>query len=483
MGESTNEKNAAPAPSQRGRWVVLALFAVLLPVFHHSATEKAEKDNTGVTERGYDVIFDYDQHPYLNVARKLRDENFRWVTPRHRMPGYSLLLIPLYDPETAHEIDPTGEDPRRAGDAFFRRGKAFNIFLSLATLCLLYLFSRRWMPRVEALIVTWAFGLLLAVFKAPYVQPEVIFYLTFTVSFVLLLRQLEAPTWRNGLLSGAALAATFLLKSAVIPLIALFVACFALRAVVDAILRARRDGLAAAWRPLPRLVALGVLPLIIFCALLSPYLWNTWKLFGSPFWDAHSKHYMWMDTAEEKYKWRDLRISEPDFVAPPGEEPPNVKKYLAEHSLADIVRRPVEGWEVLLPRVAKDYGALFKFIDQFCFMAVLMVAVLHWREVLAAFQSHWSAVLMVAGFFIGYSLLYSWYVAIRVGPRLILGLALPLIFVCLWFISRFGGEFRVPRVGWRVNDRNVARAILGVAVAVLGWRVLRTDLWMVEGGQ
>ncbi|MBL8820889.1 MAG: hypothetical protein JNL58_33065, partial [Planctomyces sp.] len=79
--------------------------------------------------------------------------------------------------------------------------------------------------------------------------------------------------------------------------------------------------------------------------------------------------------------------------------------------------------------------------------------------------------------------LYSWYTAIRVGPRLILGLALPLLFLSLWFIGHFGGETRLPRLGLKINDRRLALVVLALATAILSLRVLREDLWHIEGGQ
>lgn len=477
---------SAPTP-WKARLAIAVLFAGLLAVFAGFAHEKAQRHNTGIGANGTDTIHDHDQHPYLSVARKLYDTGFDWVVPRHRMPGYSVLMVPLYDPDTAYPIDPTGQDERRVDDGFFRRAKIFNIALCGLALVVLYGFSRRYMPVPEALILTWSFGFLLEIFKAPYVQPEGIFYVTFTLSFVLLLRQLIQPTWLTGLGAAVALAITFILKSTVLPLIALFGACYGLKWLADGI-RAWRGGQAGGHlRATPRLFGQAVIVPAVFIALLSPYLLNTWRLFGSPFWDVHSRHYMWMDTPEEKVKWRDREISEPHFHQQPRpageEEVPNAAKYFREHTLSQIIDRPIEGYGKLMPRIALDYGPLLTFLWTVCRWCVLVVAVLHWRAVWRAFLSHWPVVLMAAGFFLGYALLYSWYTAIRVGPRLILGLALPLLFLSLWFIGHFGGETRLPRLGLKINDRRLALVVLALATAILSLRVLREDLWHIEGGQ
>lgn len=474
-----------PGSPWGGRLALAAGFAGLLFVFWSFAAEKAARHNSGMGANGYAAIFDHDQHPYLSVARKLRDTRFDWVVPRHRMPGYSVLLAPLYDPATAYPIDPTGKDERRVDEAYFERAKTFNILLCALALVGLYGFCRIWMPALESLIATWSFGFLLEIFKAPYVQPEGLFYVTFTVGVVLLLRQLIRPTWTNGVLAAIALAATFILKSTVLPLIALFGACFGLKWLAELIRAWRRGEAASVWRRTPRLAGQAAIVPLVFVGLLAPYLWNTWQLFGSPFWDVHSRYYMWMDTPEEKVKWRDREISEPHFRPPPGEEVPSAAKYFREHRLEEIIQRPVDGFGKLMPRIALDYRPLLIFLWDFCRWGVIAVALLHWREVWRAFLEHWPAVLLVAGFVGGYALLYSWYTAIRVGPRLILGLALPLIFLSLWFIGHFGGEVRWPRLGIRIHDRRLIGAVLLVATAVLTWEVLKEGgyLWHIEGGQ
>lgn len=483
----SREPSASPTePGKRGgklaTLVGAIVFVALLVIFHQLATRKAANDNSGIREDGQAAVVFHDQQPYLNVARKLVDENYQWVVPRHRMPGYSLLLIPLYDPETAYPLDPTGQDERRISEAFFERGKTFNIFLALGVLVVLFFLCRRAMPTWEALLVTWSFGFLLAVIRAPYVQPETLFYLTFFLSAALLVRQLESPTWKNGILAGIALAATFILKSAVIPLLALFFACFGLKFLVDLVIEWRSSKTVAWGASLGRIGKALVVP-VVFVSLLSPYLLTTWKLFGSPFWDVHSKYYMWMDTAEEKKKWRDLDIAKPGFVPPEGEAPPSFAKYAREHEVADFIERPRVGWDKLAWRLKADYRPLVRWLWEFCRWVVIVTLLLHWREVLAALRKHWAAALMVAGYFIGYTLLYSWYASIGVGPRLILGLALPLIGLAFFLVGRFGGVTRLPRLGIQFNDRRIALVVLTLAGLYLGWQVVSDDLWRVEGGQ
>lgn len=478
------ELNRKSDRSSRLRRIVLfVLFAILLAVFHQLATRKGNRDNSGIKENGEPALVRHDQQPYLNVARKLVDTNYEWVVPRHRMPGYSMLLIPFYDQESAYEIDPTGEEDRRISEAFFERGKRFNIYLSMGVLIALFFLGRRWMPDWEAFLMTWAFGFLLGVIKAPYVQPEMIFYLTFSLSFALLLKQLEKPSWGVAVMAGLALATTYILKSAVIPLMALFAACFGLKKLIDLILDFKQGRTEGAWKRLTLDVGKSAIIPVIFVALLSPYLLNTWKLYGSPFFDVHSKYYMWMDTDEEKRKWRDLDIAEPDFVLPEGEELPSAAKYFREHETSEIVERPQVGWGKLKWRIKNDYMPLFRLLVENCRWVVIVIALLHWRESLAFLRNRWASVLMATGFFLGYTLLYCWYAAIGIGPRLVLGLALPLIGLSFFLVARLGGVTRIPKIGLQLNDRRIALVVLTVATLYHAWEVVTDDLWKIEGGQ
>ncbi|MCB1231271.1 MAG: hypothetical protein KDN19_13435 [Verrucomicrobiae bacterium] len=483
MAEATPDTSSKSVPAWVGKAAVFVLFAGLLTAFFLLATRKGAKDNSGIKENGEPALVRHDQQPYLNVARKLVDEHFNWIVPRHRMPGYSLMLIPFYDPDTAYEIDPTGKEDRRISEAFFERGKRFNIILAMAVLVALYFLSRRWMPVWEAFLTTWSFGFLLAVIKAPYVQPEIIFYLTFTLSFALLLKQLEDPTWMTAIFAGVALAATFILKSAVIPLIALFLACFGLKRLVDLIIEFRTGKRESAWKRFAVDLSKAAIIPVVFVALLSPYLRNTWKLYGSPFFDVHSKYYMWMDTDEEKRKWRDLDIAEPDFVKPENEELPGPAKYFREHEIGEMIERPQIGWGKLKWRLKEDYSPLYRLLVENCRWIVIIVLVLHWRETLAWLRKHWATVLMSTGFFLGYGLLYCWYAAIGVGPRLILGLSLPLIGLSFFLVGRFGGVTRIPKLGIQLNDRRIALIALTLATIYHSWHVVSHDLWIIEGGQ
>ncbi|MCB1077845.1 MAG: hypothetical protein KDM64_08475, partial [Verrucomicrobiae bacterium] len=263
-------------------WIIAALsFAVLLPLYHRVATRRAEKFNSDTTLLDHfsgdiptHVIFHHDQHAYLNLGRLLRVDGYDYIIPRHRMPGYPMLLSLLYRDADAYQPTPGKEDPRKISDAFFQRAKTFNIWLSMGCIAAIFLFLACYLPVMESLLAAWSIGWLLFVFKACFVQPEVLFDTLALFVVVLMWRQIARPTWRNGLIAGVALAATYFIKSALLPLIALYVVCQAVSISWRALLSIREGG-GGAWRRFCVETAQAALIPVLWLILLSPYLYQT----------------------------------------------------------------------------------------------------------------------------------------------------------------------------------------------------------------
>ena len=498
--ENAPETDEPPLPKSGRRWskrtewiVVIAAFLVSIPVFYLVADYKAERHNTGVSphldRKGehYHIVFDYDQHPYLNGGRQLKESNYTWVMPRHRMPGYSYILSLFWDPDTAYPK--TREDPRKVSNAYFEKGKQVNIILSIIVLIVLFAVLRAWfLPSLEAFVVTWGFGWFLAIFKAPYVQPENLFYLMFTLTFLLCWSQLHRPTWVKGLLAGLVMAGTYGLKSATSPLLMLFVTCFALKILFALFTEWRQkragDRDAISWKTFGIYIARGAVTPIVFFALLAPYFINTAKIHGDPFWEVHSKYYMWMNDREEKYKWRDLGIADPDFKPPPGEDPPTLQTYLENHSIKEIYLRFRNGVNDLRARVRKDYTRAYYLAKNVVLVGAIVICLLAWRRFLPALRDRWPEVLYVLGFFIGYSHLYGWYERIGVGPRLMLGLYLPFLVTALLLVYRFGDEkIKIPKTKFEVKPRYVANAVFLAYILINLTLVISKDIWAIEGGR
>ncbi|MCB1231272.1 MAG: hypothetical protein KDN19_13440 [Verrucomicrobiae bacterium] len=464
-----------------GRWWSVLPFVILLPLFYLFAWENGERSNSGMSEKGYPVIFDHDQHSYLNMGKMMRLSDYQRVVPRHRMPGYAFLLSLLYVESDAYERT-SDEDPRNISPEYFSRAKHFNIALSLLSVVAVYFVCRRFLPKVESHLVTWSFAWLVAVIRAPYVQPEIAFYVLFLIGFVALWQLIVKPRWWLAPVAALALAAAFLLKSTVVPLMALFLVAAIAKSVL-LLYRGLRNRTPEAWGPPVKQLAVAFAVPVCFAFLLLPYFRHTAEMYGSALWDAHSQHYMWMDSDAEKRFWRNAGVSEPDFVVPPDKVLPTFSSYLQTHDAQEMVRRVSVGWKHTRNMIRDRYRSFDFLVRRFAPLLLLVLALVSWRRTRQILREHWAEALLVFGFFAGYGLLYSWYEAIGVGPRLCLALFLPALFFAMLAIHRLAEPVVLRIYRWQTPLRHVINGMM-LAVLILGaFGVVAKDLWVVEGGR
>ena len=194
------------------------------------------------------------------------------------MPLYAGYLALFYSPEITD-------------DDYFVVAKRWNIWLSLALLAALaVIFARQLPPLVAAnVIAVVAFGYF--VFKAGYAQSELLFYFLFFAVFVGFWRVILGVAKRTRRLLMAAgvgmlAALAHLTKAAVLPFLALFVGVYAVAAVVTK----RRRG-----RSLAAEAAVPVVVVVMFLAVLSPYLVNSKQAFGAYPYNVNTTFYAWYD--------------------------------------------------------------------------------------------------------------------------------------------------------------------------------------------
>ncbi|MCB1078497.1 MAG: hypothetical protein KDM64_11785, partial [Verrucomicrobiae bacterium] len=312
------------------------------------------------------------------------------------------------------------------------------------------------------------------------------------IGVVLLWQLLARPRWWMAPAAGVVLAAAYILKSSVIPLIAAFLACAALLAVGQ-LWRAlqRRQGAdggdgagheslsASGWATLVRAL---IVPLV-FGAILFPYFRNTARMHGSPFWDVHSKHYMWMDGDEQKRFWRDAGISNAGFVPPEGHEVPSAMPYLRSHSLGEMAARLDQGWRDVVIKVKARYRGAYTVIKKWCLPALLVLGIVFWRRAWHSLRTQPVVWLFLAGLFVGYGILYAWYQAIGAGPRLILALFLPALFFATVAIYRLTEGKTLAFRGRTLSLRHAINAVALAVISIQSILLLTGDYWTVEGGR
>ena len=482
------------SPSRRRAWLTwgfaVLTFLVGLPAFHHVVSERADRFNnedTRLLDRFADdaqthVVFHYDQHVYLNTGRLMKRAGYDYVVPRHRMPGYPLLLSLFYDDSDAYPIDPSGNDRRKVSAAYFERAKQFNLWLTMGLVVVLFVFFTRYLPVPESLLITWSIAWLIFLFKAPYVQPEILFISLSLMLIILMWRQLAEPTWTRGIIAGALFAAAYYIKSALLPLDALYLVCLGLTVVIVA-RRGRQDQGAGETSERPAwLIHLGkglLVPVVGF-ALLSPYLFQTWQLHGTPFWSVHSAHYYWLESVDEKKRWKGLAEQAMEGTVP--EDAPSARRYFAEHTAGEIVTRFIEGTRATQKGIRRDYPETERFVFRRLGRTCLVIGILFLVPVALSARRRIPELLFLSGFLVGYALLYGWYNPIRAGLRFMLSLYPVAIALGFWFLARFAGTLKIPRLGFQVHTRPFVLLALAISLGVSIHAILTDLAWRIEGG-
>lgn len=368
-----------------------------------------------------------DQAAYLEYAINIHERGTSHVGNRNQMPLYPFLQSLVYDPGL------TVEDS-------FARGKAFNIALSVLLLAgLSVLWFRSFPPiQVAALLLVTAFTVF--VFRAAYIQVEVLYYVLSLGTFLLFCRLLEAPSWRLATITGLAATVTHLAKAAMLPSLMLFLVIGAVRV---GWLAARGSGpeeadRATARRRAMRYAGMFALVPVVFLLGVSPYLITSRRVYGSAFYNVNSTFYMWYDT------WGDARsgsIRAGDAFGWPGlsaEATPGPVKFLRGHTPRQMARRLRDGLRFLFGQSVRTYG-YWKYVV-FYGLAALLAAFLYRRKAFELIREHFFVIAFALAYLGGYTLLYAWYVPIAAGNRLLLALFLPYMFSAAWALRELGTE-------------------------------------------
>jgi 4-amino-4-deoxy-L-arabinose transferase-like glycosyltransferase len=432
------------------RVAVLLGAATLMIIYVSAALRHARLVNT---DRG-----STDQSAYMGYARSLAESNYTFIGDRNRMPLYPALQSLVYDPQASPE-------------KYFARAKQVNIALSIACLLVLSVLLLRHLPATAAaaLIVMLAFTVF--VFKAGYVQSELLFYTLNFSSFLLMNRLLHQPSWKWGLLTGVVIGLSHLTKASVIPGLALFLLIAALK-LLAALSSARRQRgrsprEASGGPSLAIHLATWACVVAAFLVTVGPYILNSKRVYGHYFYNVNSTFYLWYDSWDEvkegtrghgdRYGWPDM---EPEMI-------PSPAKYLREHSPAEMLGRLSGGLEVLLTQAVHSYG-YFKY-EALYVCCALALALVYRRKTLELLREYGFLWLFNGLYFGAYVLLYAWFSPICSGNRLPLAQFLPFMFGLSIVIYRFCA--RVAGLEWRGRKIYLHTLLISVVFLLLAYDV------------
>lgn len=386
--------------------MVLLVLLALIPLYLHGAYLQNHLVNT--------IPHQTDQGAYSESAQKLRETNYHYLVPRNRMPVYPLLQSLNYTPGMSEE-------------AFFSAGKNFNTLLSLIILIILYLVFKRFFPPLMTLNLMLITSFTFFMFKAPFFQSELLFYLLSFLAFLLMLKMLVKPTIYTGIVTGIILGIAHMTKASVIP--ALLLLCFFLGVgiLVDFVRH----------QPYKTILRQKTLPifllLLTFLASISVYILNSKRVYGQYFYNVNSTFYPWYDSWDEAKAGTIAHGDRAGWPDLPEEEIPSPIKYFREHTLTQIWHRIQVGLLGILFNTLPSYGYFIYFVIYS--LLFISLSSLNWRQCVEKFKHNYLLISFLIAYFVFHLLAVAWYTPIAAGNRFILAYFLPYMFV-LFYIFR-----------------------------------------------
>lgn len=435
---------------RRSVWVLLAIAVGvgLAIVYWRGAQQNLIRVNTDPGQR--------DQNAYIGYAEDLLNEDYSHVGNRNRMPVYSFLLSFALNPAELREVA-------------FVRAKYFSVGLSLALLAAIgALFFRSFSPlEASTLLLITAFALY--IFRAAYVQPELLYYTLVAFLFVSMLRYLTRPSIGLAVAIGVLAGLAHLTKASVLPGLVLFL----LVAFGWGLGRALRDARRTRGVPIESFSHAVNLALVVGFFLLTvfPYIKNSWYRFGRPFYNVNSTFYVWYDTWEEVERGTKTQGDRSGWPDMPASQIPSYGKYIREHTPGDMVGRLLHGASLTIDEAVGSYGYA-KYIVLFS-LALLLALGLNRRRLGDGFRRYPQVAIFLIVYFVAYAVLYAWFAQIVDGNRLVLALLAPLLLSLAYGIRFALHDRNFECLGRRVSLLNLVYALF-LVVVVLDIRAVTT---------
>ena len=403
---------------QSYRKIVLAIIAFLvIVVFVGGALIQAIKVNTDFNS--------VDQLAYMKYAKNLAETNFQFVGGRNRMPLYPSIMALMYK-KGISEYD------------FFLRGKIFGILIGITGSIVTFLILRSISESLETITGTLVAMFTVFVYKSPYFQADVLFYIIGLVLFFLIIRLIKTPDFFTAISAGIVAGVGYLTKASVLPGVLLAAVLLLFRGFFVFWKRYRsqkEDCKGEESFVLLRNIFYVLLFLGCYLAVIYPYIKTSKERFGRYFYNVNSTFYMWYDSWGEVKKGTRAHGDRQGWPDMPEKEIPSFQRYISENTPKKIIARLGNGYIMIIKFVFQSYGYA-KFILFYAFNLTLLIYQNLDKFLKHFFKSYnWLILTFVMGYFIGYTTLYAWYTPIAYGNRFVLSLFLPAVFLFVWIIT------------------------------------------------
>ncbi|MEZ0387129.1 MAG: hypothetical protein ACAI34_08695 [Verrucomicrobium sp.] len=363
-----------------------------------------------------------DQRVYMNYGKGLRESNYEMFITRMRMPMFMYLLSTVTD-STPRPQD--SESLKAFYNEYFPVARAFNIGLSIALLVAMFFALHRWLGNWMGLSFCLIVAFQLFILKSPYVQPEVLIAALVVVTVGWIVRTLHEPTWVNAMIAGFCLCAWHMTKANALVALAATGLIMGFQLLFASTNKRRLAILIAG----PVMVAAYFLP-------ISPYLYTSYKIFGSPLHNVQSKYYMWATDVDDKHDLQGMGLDrtlasvdkDGDGKVDKPEDLPSASKYWREHSWESIKDRIERGVVMMYRNAFVEYPPFFAMLLLWSGLALIAMATCWEKASLGILKWKWELA-YVAILLTAFTYLFGWFTTLKVGPRLVNSISLiPLLF-------------------------------------------------------
>lgn len=398
-----------------------------------------------------------DQIDYYYYAARIAYTGGEYAGDFNRAPLFNWLQSLHYQ---------AGEHPRD----FQQRGLWLSIVITMACSLVVFGIFTHYLRLSLAVLGYMIIAFMLYVFKAAYVQAEVLYYTASFAAFVLMCELLLRPTWWTAGLLGFTVAVAQLSKASLTAGLVAFVVVYGLKLLVVHGERWKRAAMLG--------VALGVLLVALLPEALRARAVN-----APPLYNVNTTFYIWVDDWQQVKDG--IQMERPQNAYPhhiPAEDLPSLRNYLDRNGLDGLLSQT---WAGLRWQVYNHTVAGFGYQHYIVLLGLMSLAALGWlyradhAQWWALVRVGWPVLLFAALFLVGYGLLYSFYVPINPGKRFWQALIVPLVWVMLW------GLQQPPFWTWRVQGRPVLRiwsAVLLLLVTLHAVWAVTVDVRAFGGG-
>lgn len=333
----------------------------------------------------------------------------------------------------------------------FTQGKQVNIILSIFLISLIFITISKFLSTLGSILLTFTISFSLFLLKSAYLQAELLYYTLSFITFIFFLKTIKTSNKVNSLLSGFLAALAYLTKATMLLGFTIFIFFLLFKLTVSlkgnkTRLKNKKTQKTSFNRERGSFI-LPILSVLTFLAFTSPYLISNKKIYGQYFFNADTNIHMWCDSLTEFREMSKAGFDNPEvWKNSPNESKPGLINYLKKHSLTEVVKRLTLGffstlWLLTLTyaKIPALFSVYYTIFSIYLFFAEKSVR----KKIKQLFGQNLPLLIFTICYLTIHYLAFSWYWFIGGGPRFILSLYIPYLFLVFLTIDKLDTNIKI----------------------------------------